>query len=86
MRIGDYAVLLPVDRSHHPNITIRRCIPSADDRVLTIFLEDTTYFDGMFAGFMAVCERVLDEDFFLATVYHEWFAFENEALRDEPAG
>ena len=62
LSVEGYEVLLPVDRGQHPNITILRCIPSADECVLTLFLKDTTYVpdprDEYFAaGYMAVCER-----------------------------
>ena len=43
IEIAGYPVLLPVDREHHPNITILRCIASEDHPALTIFLKDTTY-------------------------------------------
>ena len=50
-------VLLPVEKSHHPNITILRTIWSADGNSLTVFLKDTTYDDdSFFSGFMAVCD------------------------------
>jgi len=71
------SVLLPVDKSHHPNITILRCIWSADNNSVTLFLSDTTYEDDpFFSGFMAVCDRVKGEEFFLAILYHEWFIIE----------
>lgn len=67
-------VLLPVERDHHPNITILRSIWSADGNSLTLFIKDTTYDDDpFFSGFMAVCDRLHGEDFFLAILYHEWF-------------
>lgn len=70
-------VLLPVERSHHPNITILRTIWSADGKSLTLFLKDTTYDDDpFFSGFVAVCDKVKNEDFFLAILYHEWFVIE----------
>lgn len=70
-------VLLPVESSQHSNITILRTIWSADGNSLTLFLKDTTYDDdSFFSGFMAVCDKVKDEDFFLATLYHEWFIIE----------
>jgi hypothetical protein len=53
-------VLLPVDRSHHPSITILRTIWSADGNSLTVFLKDTTYDDdSFFSSFMAVCDRLI---------------------------
>ncbi|MGD1867265.1 MAG: hypothetical protein ACFB0D_22170 [Phormidesmis sp.] len=77
LEIGGHSVLLPIARKQHPNITILRTVPSADGNTLTIFLKDTTYGDGMFqAGYMSVCEKVAGEDFFLATLYHEWFIIE----------
>lgn len=67
-------VLLPVEASHHANITILRSIWSDNGHSLTLFLKDTTYDDDpFFSGFMAVCDQVKDEDFFLAILYHEWF-------------
>lgn len=73
LAVNGASVLLPVERTNHVNITVVRSIPSADRQVLTIFLRDTTYFDGMDSGFLAICERVPDESWFIATVYHEWF-------------
>ena len=70
-------VLLPVEKSHHANITILRSIWSADGNSLTLFLKDITYDDdSFFSGFMAVCDRVKDESFFIAILYHEWFVIE----------
>jgi hypothetical protein len=43
MEIDGKYVLLPISQEHHPNITILRCIPSADGNTLTLFLKDTTY-------------------------------------------
>jgi len=83
MEISGHQVLLPISRERHPNITILRCIEGDDGQSLTIFLKDTTYVrepdDEKFsAGFMAVCDKFPDEDFFLAIVFHEWF------IIDEP--
>mgnify|MGYP006422529135 CR=1 FL=1 len=73
-------ILLPVDQSHHPNITILRCIISTDEKALTLFLQDTTYDeDPFFSGYMAVCEKVQGNNFFLATLFHEWFIIEQPA-------
>jgi hypothetical protein len=77
LEIEERWVLLPVERSHHPNITILRSIWSADGNSLTLFLEDTTYDDDpFFSGFMAVCDHLKGEEFFLAILYHEWFVIE----------
>jgi hypothetical protein len=75
--VEGHPVLLPIDKSHHANITIIRTILSMDGRSLTLFLQDTTFDDDLFfSGFMAVCDRVVNEDFFLAILYHEWFVIE----------
>jgi len=77
IQIEGCAVLLPVDKSHHPNIRVIRSIWSADNNSVTLFLSDTTYEDDpFFSGFMAVCDRLKDEEFFLAILYHEWFIIE----------
>ncbi|WP_449417701.1 hypothetical protein [Phormidium nigroviride] len=74
-------VLLPVERSHHANISILRTIWSADGNSLTLFLKDTTYDDDpFFSGFFAVCDRVKGENFFLAILYHEWFVIERSEV------
>lgn len=79
LQIGVHFVLLPVYLEHLPNITILRVIESKDSNALTVFLKDTTYYDDDFmSGFMAVCEKFADEDFFTATVYHEWFIISYE--------
>ncbi|MDM8519176.1 hypothetical protein QUF64_03955 [Anaerolineales bacterium HSG6] len=81
IKIQKYLVLLPVAGENHPNITILRSSISHDEQVMTIFLKDTSYLSDpeleMFeAGFMAVCEKMPNESFYLATVYHEWFIIE----------
>jgi hypothetical protein len=74
-------VLLPLDKSRHVNITILRTIIDKEDKTLTIFLKDTTYSDSpddelFMAGFVAICDGVLDENFFITIFYHEWFILE----------
>ncbi|MEP0907524.1 hypothetical protein NC969_18590 [Leptolyngbya subtilissima ST-M1] len=40
-------------------------------------MKDTTYGDDWFmSGYMAVCDRLLNQDFYLAILYHEWFIIE----------
>jgi len=76
--LAGHDVLLPVGREHHPNIMLIRCVESHDGTVLTIFLWDTTYGHEWYdSGFLAVCEKITGEEFYLATVYHEWFLVEN---------
>ena len=76
--IDKKSVLLPVDQEHHKNITILRSIIDKEETTLTVFLKDITYVekpeDEFFqAGFVAVCDKVPDENFFIAILYHEWF-------------
>jgi hypothetical protein len=78
MRIRNEDVLLPIGRDQHENVTILRYVESSDGNTLTLFLKDTTYvqeaeLEWWQAGFVAVCERIPREEFFVATVYHEWF-------------
>lgn len=78
LELGGYPVLLPIDREHAPNLTLLRTIVGDGGTALTLFLRDTTYgTDWYDSGYLAVCERLPGEDLYLATVYHEWFIFEN---------
>ena len=78
IQMSEYDVLLPIHRDHYPNITPLRLIPSADAGTLTIFFKDTTFgHDSFDAGFLAICEKMPGANFFVATVYHEWFILEN---------
>lgn len=84
VQLAGYDVLLPRPPKHRPNITLQRCIPSQDEGVLTLFLKDTTYVDRpqdefLRAGFLAVCDRFPEHDFYVASVYHEWFMVDNRA-------
>ncbi|MBD0325609.1 MAG: hypothetical protein ICV68_04220 [Pyrinomonadaceae bacterium] len=74
---NQYEVLLPIEKDHHPKITIRRVIVSDDYQSLTIFLEDTTYDEDNFAGRVAICNKFEDQPFFVAILYHECFIIEN---------
>ena len=76
--VQGYRVLLPLDDEHHPNLTIHRAIPSQDGQSLTLFLKDTTYaeddeLDNWDSWFIAICEKFPGEEFYLTTVYHEWY-------------
>lgn len=78
IEINKKPVLLPIDQEHHENITILRTITDKEEKTITVFLKDTTYVedpeDEYFqAGFVAICDKVPDEEFFIAILYHEWF-------------
>lgn len=82
LTIEGRSVLLPVEKSHHPNMTIPWAIFSQDGKALTLLLKDTTYDDDWStSGFMAVCEQVVGEEFFLATLYYEWFIIDRSIDR-----
>ena len=87
MMINGFNVLLPIGRAHHPNITVLRCIESADRNTLTIFLKDTTYVKApsrefLDAGYVAVCDKYPGQDFYIAIVYHEWFMVDNSRVEE----
>jgi len=70
-------VLLPIDQAHHANLTVLRTIWSEDGASVTLFLKDTTYDDHwLSSGFLAVCDRLPGQSFYVAVVYHEWFIIE----------
>ena len=83
INMAGYEVLLPIEKEYHPKITPLRVIPSADGNTLTIFFQDTSFGNEMFdSGYLAICEKMPDENFFVATVYHEWFILENPFTYD----
>jgi hypothetical protein len=72
--VDDRAVLLPIPRKYHPNVEIVRTNWSVDGNSVTIFLTDTTFGSDWFEiGYLAICDKVAGEDFWLSIVYHEWF-------------
>jgi len=82
MTINGHEVLLPIDREQHTNITILRSILGDNAQTLVIFLKDTTFVqdprdERLSAGFVAICDRFPDEEFYLTIFYHEWYITEN---------
>jgi hypothetical protein len=80
LNVDGFEVLLPIGRENHKNINITRCIASNEGNTLTIFLEDTTFDTGMFAGYLAVCEKIPEQPWFIAIVYHECWVSRLEAV------
>jgi hypothetical protein len=86
LRVQGFDVLLPIEERRHPNVTILRVIVADDRAALTIFLKDTTFVQNpederFMAGFLAVCERAPGEQFYVASVYHEWFIIRPDEQR-----
>lgn len=71
-------ILLPISRTHHPDIELIRLIPSADGNTVTLYLHDAFYKDwftdewGARYGFLAVADRYekFGCSFYLASYYH----------------
>jgi hypothetical protein len=81
LTIDDRQVLLPIYPEHYANIEILRTIWSADGNSVTIFLTDTTYYQvSDRIGYIAVCEKVVGEKFWLAIIYHERFIIESDPI------
>ncbi|WP_211175921.1 hypothetical protein [Brasilonema sp. UFV-L1] len=78
LNFNGFEVLLPVSRSHHPDISFIRIIPSSDEKTLTLFLHDSYYKDwftdewGARYGFLAIADRYqkFGCNFYLASYYH----------------
>lgn len=65
-------VLLPIEKTQLKNITINECIVSHNERVLTIFLKNFTFYEhDDSASYLAICYQVENENLYVATVYHE---------------
>ena len=79
-------VLLPVPAANLPNMSVLRCIVGDGGDTLTLFIKDTTYVpdpkqEAFYAGFLAVCDRLPGEEFFIAIVYHDWFMSAPQRLK-----
>lgn len=78
INFNGFEILLPVSRSHHPNIELVRLIPSIDNQTITLYLHDSFFEDwftdewGARYGFLAVADRYqkFGCDFYLASYYH----------------
>jgi hypothetical protein len=79
--VDDRPILLPIPRKYHPNIEISRTIWSVDGNSVTIFLTDTTFSTDWFEiGYLAVCDKVAGENFWLTILYHERFVIEPDSI------
>ncbi len=79
--VDDRPILLPIPRKYHPNIEISRTIWSADGNSVTIFLTDTTFSTDLFEiGYLAICDKVAGENFWLTILYHERFVIEPDSI------
>jgi hypothetical protein len=78
INFNGFDILLPVSRSHHPNIELIRLIPSVDEKTVTLFLHDSFHEDWFTSihdaryGFLAVADRYekFGCSFYLASYYH----------------
>ena len=68
LNVDGFDVLLPVESDPHPNIVCTRCLVAKEHRSLTVFLQDSTYDKGIFAGYLAVCEQFPGQDWYLAYI------------------
>ena len=79
--IDNCPILLPIDPEHYANVEIFRTIWSADGNSVTLFLTDTTYYSiSARIGYLAVCEKVVGEEFWLAVIYHKRFGIEPDPI------
>jgi hypothetical protein len=86
IEIAGKPVLLPIEQEHHANITILRTIIDKEEKTITVFFKDTTYVDDpenewFMAGFVAICDKVPGEEFYIAILYHEWFIIDEHILK-----
>ena len=68
MAIDGHEVLLPLSPEEHRDVRVVRSIISADRASLIVFLMHTMEKEAY--GYMAFCQRVPGEAFFLARIYH----------------
>ncbi len=79
LEIGGCPVLLPVNESHHPHIEVLHHFFREDKTRLVVYLKDLTFDENTWNPWsMAVCRLFQNENFYVATFYHEWFPTDNE--------
>ncbi|MEC4984370.1 MAG: hypothetical protein SAJ37_04530 [Oscillatoria sp. PMC 1068.18] len=86
LEFNGFSVLLPVPRSHHPQIRLVRLLESRDEQTLTLFIHDSfhrEWFQDVFGaryGFLAVADRYrkFGCDFYLASYYHFTYLIGND--------
>ncbi|MDM8562223.1 hypothetical protein QUF54_02600, partial [Candidatus Marithioploca araucensis] len=71
MDIEGYYVLLPMQQEWFYRQTIQRCILSADGNTLILSFQDLSYGDNSEPLFLAICDKLPGEDFFLTTTLYE---------------
>jgi hypothetical protein len=71
-------VLLPIPGENLASVAVLRCTVGDGGQSLTLFLKDRSFVDDpvddIFAGRVAICDKMPEADFFIAIVYHEWYA------------
>jgi hypothetical protein len=77
LRVEGFDVLFPIEKEHHRNVSILRCVASDTRQILTIFLKDTTFDSDISAGRVAICEKMPGESWYLTIFYHEWYITDN---------
>lgn len=93
LMVDGQAILLPIAHEDgFDKITVNRCIASADGNNITLFLRDRFYSDAyevdeerekwFYEGFVAICERFEQENFFIALVYHSYYIVECDTLNN----
>lgn len=80
LSLGGYDVLLPIPAAQHAKVSLLWLTPSADQQILTLYLKNMQWADwypGSDAwtnvGFVAVCERAPEAEWFVAILYHDVF-------------
>ena len=83
IQLAGVDILLPIGSNHHANLTFLHYFFSEDRQKIVLYIKDTTYEDDAFgAGFVAICEKYLNEPFYIATLYHEWYIIDYDSLAD----
>jgi hypothetical protein len=80
LTLGGYDVLLPIPVEQHPKVSLLWLIRSADQQILTLYVKNMQWAEwypgGDYwstVGFLAVCERAPEGDWYVAILYHEAF-------------
>jgi hypothetical protein len=81
IKVDGHNVLTPHRRTDYDRITFHRCNVSKNEQTLILFY--TIDYNESSSDLFAICERVPNENFFIALIVHEVYDFKHVLLYQE---
>ena len=82
LEVEEKQILLPLDSEQRNQLEIRKIMTTQSQNEVILYLINHWYkqfgYKEQHCGFIAICEKFPEQNFFVATAYHEWFVIENQ--------